>query len=114
MGFNTALVFCNDGLGELDRDPNAGKKIAALIRGSWGLRRGESESGSIGNYANPISCLTSLHADEIQIVAVGGNRIQYLGYGGGYASTPEAMLKELADQMGFRLVAKKKREPTGG
>jgi hypothetical protein len=106
MGFNTALLVLNDGLDTLQSDPSAGRKIAEMILHHSCARRGETAYVGIGNHGNVVSCLPSLHADETQIIAVGGNRMQYLGYGGNYRATPEEMLKRLADQMGYRIEPK--------
>lgn len=118
MGFNTALMVLNDGLHCLDDDPDAGKRIYNMVLEACTGRRGEVFSTGLaimhngearGSHGGVVSCLSSLHADELQIIAVGGNRIQYLGYGGGYSADPETMLRNLADQMGYRIVKKASR-----
>jgi hypothetical protein len=73
MGYNTALMICNDGLEQLRRDPNAAEKIyqGVLAAGS----RAENWV-SIGNHCNLVSILPSQHADVSQVVLVGGNSIE--------------------------------------
>lgn len=95
MGFNTAAIILNDQLHQLAKDPDAGEWIARAVRDS----RGD------GSTPFGLTVLSSAHSDTIQIVGVGGNMIQRLGYGR-WDDKPEDLLRKLADQMGFRLVRK--------
>lgn len=98
MGYNTAVMLLNDRLHELRDDPNAGRKIynAAITADRNG---GDFQYGEV---------VPSHHADAIQVVLVGGNRIRTLKtlYYGSFDDN-EAILRRLADEMGFRLVKKK-------
>jgi hypothetical protein len=94
MGYNTALIICNDQLHELAKDPEGGRIIQSLIQEARG------KEAIYGRYG--IGALQSQHADGVQIVAVGGNAIRHLGYGH-YTHSPEDLLRCLADQMGYRL-----------
>lgn len=96
MGFNTAAIILNDALSSLDRD-DAGRHIRSAI-----------QAGSRGEGWTPVgvTVLPSQHADTVQIVAVGGNRIFTLGYGN-WRDDPESLLRALADQIGFRVVRKR-------
>jgi len=116
MGYNTALMICNDGLHELERDPDAGKKIA---RGVLMADRDPPHSISIGNHCNPVSILPSQHADTAQLVVVGGNWIQSVAFlrnrdftGASNDPVAERVLRQLADDLGYNLSKKawRKRE----
>lgn len=93
MGFNTAAIILNDQLRDLAKDPAAGAKIASAIA--------QHHDGVIPDLG--VGLLSSAHADTVQIVAVGANTLQRLGYGH-WRQTPEDLLRSLANQMGFRLV----------
>jgi hypothetical protein len=69
-------------------------------------------SFSIGNHANGGHALQSMHADTVQIVAVGGNYMRTLGvvhYGWDKMGDSVEMCKRLADSLGYRLVKKAER-----
>jgi hypothetical protein len=112
MGYNTAAMFLNDAIDGLKRDPDIGHKIyEAIIMAD---RPGNRERGytdfSISNHCNGGMVIPSRHADEVQIVAVGGNYMKRLGYS--YwtrMDDPVEMCKALADQLGYRLVKKAER-----
>lgn len=103
MGFNTACIILNDQLHSLAEREGVGRDIELSILTADRKRHGHSPHHTAGFEALP-----SQHADTVQIVAVGGNRIFPLGYGH-WTHEPEELLRALADQMGFRLVRK-----TGG
>lgn len=100
MGLNTVAIILNDHLHDLARDPEAGAKIASAIAHA---------SRDAFCQAPGVSVLPSQHADTVQIVAVGGNRLWNLGYGH-WKDTDEDLLRKLADQLGFRVVRKAKRK----
>lgn len=96
MGFNTAMILRNDHLDRIHQDPDFGTKVftATITNGQV-------------NREQAFDVLPSVHADEIQVVAIGGNSIRRLGgYAGNYASDDEEILRNLADSMGFRLEKK--------
>lgn len=84
MGFNAVVVVLNDRLAEIERDPEFGKKLAAAIRyQGWGrgAKPGDAGYRPFGNEATGQTQVISVaHADNMQIVAVGGNTGQVLGY----------------------------------
>src|SRR5690348_17262635 len=107
MGYNSALMICNDAMHEIDKDP-AGwwqKASRALAEVS---RRGSDGTFGHGSHANYFQAICNHHADQVSIVAIGGNQAKVLGYGS-YRDSPEELLKALADQLGYRIV--KKSEP---
>ena len=106
MGYNTAVLFLNDGLSCLAKDPDAGKKIYDAITET---SLGRPVSFGLGNHCNMGYALPSRHADEIQLIAVGGNSmvcLERMYYGLSDMTNPDAVLKRWADERGFRLVKK--------
>jgi hypothetical protein len=99
MGLNTACIIRNDFLHQLRDDPKLGEKI-------WGavVSRGRGEYHGQG-----FDVLPSCHADYIQVVAIGGNTIRRLGYGGDYKADDIEILRNLASRMGYRIVKIKER-----
>ncbi len=102
MGWNTTLVLMNDALSEIKKDQEIGEAIYKAVQ-ELGIREGIKDIRA-GNHINGITVIEQHHADSLMVVAVGGNCGQVLGYGGGYASTPEQILDTLAHSMGYRLV----------
>lgn len=96
MGLNTAAIILNDRLADLEK-PEAGEAISHAI---------QNPRHKDGWTPHGVTVLPSVHADTIQIVAIGGNTIRVLGYGG-YRDDDETLLRKLADSLGFRLVRKK-------
>lgn len=104
MGYNTTLVVLNDALHQIKEDKEFGAKVySAALRVSGNLRPIDI---SAGMHCNAATVIETHHADTIKLIAVGGNYGQDLGYHGNYRSTPEEILKSLADSMGYRLVKK--------
>ncbi len=100
MGMNTACIIRNDFLHKLRGDLKLGEKIYdAVISSNRGAYHGQG-----------FDVLPSSHADNIQVVAIGGNTIRRLGYGGDYRSTDLDILRNLASRMGYRIVKIKERK----
>lgn len=107
MGYNTAAFFLNDAIDALVSDPDAGKKIYEAIMN--GYRHDSVTDFNIGSNYNAGSVVQSKHANDVQIVAVGGNRMRLLGTAwNGWRQMDDtvALLRELADREGYRLVKK--------
>lgn len=110
MGFNTAMIVRNDFLHDIKEDPKFGEKV-------WTAVCYEGNEEHMPYVGQSFSVLPSSHADYMQVIAVGGNRIRRLGFGGNYRSTDEEILKGLAASMGYNLVKKPGRRipsPTTG
>ena len=120
MGFNTALMICNDGMDELRRDPLAAEKLHQGILLAGRQRDGWGFSVSIGNHCNPVSILPSEHADYAQLVIVGGNSIRRIATLGGSRARfdwdAEGVFATLADQLGYNVSKKawRKRQDAQG
>lgn len=111
MGYNSTVLVLNDRLGEIERDPEAFVKemINAIHR--KGMTYGEAAVF----YPGQSSVISCAHADQVTVMAVGGNHATILGrvYNGGNHHTEEnqiSILKRIADDYGFRLVRKPKKE----
>ena len=107
MGYNTTVLILNDALDTIENDPEFGKKLVAAILQCGG--RGGPINVPVGNHANPVSVIESHHADQMRVVAVGGNTSVVLGYGGGYRSEKDQILKHVAEDNDFVIYKKPKR-----
>lgn len=112
MGFNTSVIVMNDALGWIEEDPEFGKNLARAIAEA---SRGKpvdvpAHSGRGGVHCNAATVIESHHADGYQAVLVGGNMGQKLGRQcfGQYDDHVE-MLKQIASDLGYRLVKKPKK-----
>jgi hypothetical protein len=105
MGLNTAAIILNDGLHSIEADTEVGQKIARGMR-EIGSRYGEDGVVSAGGSHGVIKVLPPVHADYVQIIAIGGNTIRLLGVSGHYER--EDVLRDLAGSMGFTLRRKAK------
>lgn len=107
MGFNTAVMFCNDGFDQIQRYPDD------FIEGiSRNMNRG-GEFG-VGHHGNVAQVIETDHADAIQLIAVGGNHATkvHTGFYVGDHHTEEgqlALLRQWADRMGYHLTRKRQR-----
>lgn len=109
MGYNTTIVVYNDALNAIKEDKSFGESLynAAIMVES----RGPQDIPS-GNHANAARVIETHHADRLVAVVVGGNDGEPLGHAGPWPlmrdeeGNKERMLKNLADEMGYRLVKK--------
>lgn len=113
MGYNTAVMLLNDHIDGLNTDTGFGPRLHdSILESSRPEYRGRGKSLPLGHCGNGAMVLESQHADNVQIVAVGGNCMIPLGTLWGawrHMTEPEKLLKSLADQMGYRLVRKPQR-----
>lgn len=110
MGYNTAAIILNDALDTIERDPDIGRHIGDSINSAWRTpqditARKLTVNGGTQSHIGAIRVLPSRHADETQIVAVGGNTIQLLGYS--FSDDPVRILKDLALQLGYNVSKKR-------
>ena len=108
MGYQTTVMLLNDHIDGLKTDTGFGPRLYnAILESGLPAYRNKGLSLSLGNCGNGAMVLPSQHADQVQIVAVGGNYMVPLGTLWGrwtHMQEPEKLLKELASQMGYRLV----------
>lgn len=109
MGFNSTVVVMNDALHEIAEDENFGAKLAAAVQKLSLGSRHIGEHGvdiSSGGHCNAATAIESHHADNIAVVAVGGNCATVIGRSWGNHHKKEDklfILKQLADQFGYTL-----------
>jgi hypothetical protein len=113
MGYNTAVIICNDQLHDLAKDPNAGELIQTVIHeagcrpGPRGREKGFHQA-SYGAYS--VGALPPRHADECQLVLVGRNSIDLVGTS--FSSDPLEALRQAANKLGYDLRKKPERKTT--
>ena len=105
MGFNTTVVVLNDALESISRDGKFGCNLVDSI-----MSLGRSNIVSAGEYVNAATVIETHHADLFSVVLVGrntGSHLQGLKYPI-HVSLPNPVeaLKEIADQLGYRVVKK--------
>jgi hypothetical protein len=110
MGFNSAILVLNDRLEEIRRDPEGFVKEMLS-----NISRMSISDKMLDFYPGQSTVMSVAHADQVTILAVGGNHATVLGrvHNGGRHHTPEDqefLLKRLADEYGFRLVRKPKKK----
>lgn len=110
MGFQTSIMLLNDAVDQLKTDTGFGPRLLdAILESSRKEYRERGVDVWLGNHANACVVLPSQHADNVQIVAVGGNYVRPFGtVWGGWRDMQNnvKLLESLADQMGFKLVPK--------
>lgn len=96
MGFNATVVVLLDRLSEIENDPEFGKKLAAAIRYRGSHPNPDGKYDSREPYVpGQTSVIGVEHSSALIAYVVGGNCGRQLGYGGGYAATNEAVIKNL-------------------
>lgn len=119
MGFNTVVLVLNDAVHEISKDPAFGKKLAEAIHAQPGRDAGHAryqgtEDVSAGSHCSAATVISSRHADDMQVVAIGGNTGVYLGTTYGFPHDDAGkikLLKQLAEQMGYSLRKKPSKMP---
>ena len=119
MGWNTTVMICNDSLHAIETDAEFGKNLADAIKKASCYNKPvdvsaywyNSEGKATGIYCNAASVIESHHADGTALVAVGGNHGTKLGefyYVGNHTTDAGqvALLKALADKLGYRVSKK--------
>jgi len=95
MGYNTTVIVMNDALGQIENDPEFGKKLAAAIRAN-GLRNKPVDVDA-GYHGNAATVIETHHADFTAVVGVGGNTgIVLETFSTGRGPDREDLLKRLA------------------
>ena len=70
MGWNTSAIILNDALEMIEKDPDAGKKIAGAVRE---LHIRHPVDICMGNHVNAMTVLETHHADTIAPILLGAN-----------------------------------------
>lgn len=74
MGYNTTIVVMNDSLGDIESDPEFGKRLVTAIRSV--NSRGLSDVSAHGKYGiacNAARVIETHHSSYDVIVKIGGN-----------------------------------------
>lgn len=108
MGFNSTIVILNDGLHDIAKDKDFGKKVSDAIRDHYSDRKGRhilySGNGNVGEVVG------QEHADYTQLIAVGGNCGSHLlttmGYRHNDIAVQIRILEDLADKLGYKIIKK--------
>lgn len=113
MGHNTAVLILNDAIHGVQEDPKAFTDALMDAWHKFSRNHGNPTDFAIGNHVNGGTVFHESHADVTGVYAIGGNHTSklYTGYNGGRHHTDEdrvKLLKELAAEMGFNIVKKRK------
>jgi hypothetical protein len=113
MGWNTTVIVLNDAIDMIKDDVDFGRNLYYAI---LELQRGKqvdipARSSRGGIHCNAATAVETHHADDTAIVAVGQNCATELGrcYYTGFHGEEQGklnILRQLADNMGYRLVKK--------
>lgn len=116
MGYNSGLIILNDALHVIKDNPlEFTEQVVRAIQLSGGrLQTGTRVDIFVGGHGNAASLFHMAHADEHQVYVVGGNTAFAVPGGftriGGYQDPKEtnlALIKQMADAAGYRLVKKR-------
>ena len=102
MGFNSTILILNDRLHEIENDPEFGAKLAIGIN-EFGYAS-ERQKSYITGQTKVLSCQ---HADNMAVIAVGGNCGTKLDTVFGLTHHKEddklEIVKQMAENLGYRL-----------
>lgn len=101
MGLNSTVLILNDGLGQLERNPD--EFVTKLVNAINGNNPGYI---SVGNFANPVTFVETHHSSQTSVVAVGGNHASVLGHssiGHHKYELRVELLKQIAKEYGYKL-----------
>jgi hypothetical protein len=111
MGWNSAIVVLHDQLSSIERDPKRFVECLNNAIMSAAVNQEVHIPGAV--------LVHTAHADSLGIIAVGGNCGDHLGYVYGVSNrgTDESrieIVKQLADNLGYRLSRKPKKKSSKG
>jgi len=117
MGYNSAVIILHDALHNIKENPLqfTDSLVQTILKQSIGNPERPVSFG-VGNHGNPVALFHTAHANEHCIYIVGGNTAHrmpgFLSIGGYMdpKEMEEKALREMADQMGYRLVKKSERK----
>lgn len=104
MGYNSTILIVNDRLDEIERDPDFGKKISDAIR-----HFSRSDPNRMPYVTGQTQVIDVAHADNLQIIAVGGNTGRVIRYGH-YRDSDDAIIKALDQRIVNRVAAEMRRQ----
>lgn len=93
MGYNTVAFFLNDQSDQVESDPMTVPRLRQAMR-----------SGMGNDDRQYMTVLPSVHADGDQVIMAGGNRVTPITVFHGCDHTPEALMRALARDLGYKVV----------
>ena len=110
MGYNATVVVMIDALDAIKDDTKFGEKLASAISKKT-VQPHKPLDVSAGNHVNAATVIETHHADYTTLLAIGGNYgaqigKQLYGWAVGDDAFHLKILKEVADELGYRLVKK--------
>ena len=102
MGYNTTVVVLNDALHHIRDDKNFGQKLYDAIS-MLSLETGKPQYVSAGCHCNAAAAIEQHHASGQAVVAIGGNTGTVLGHAFCDQDQKLAIIKQLAESMGYTL-----------
>lgn len=116
MGYNSGIIILNDALHVIEKNPlEFTEQVVHTIQRSGGrLPAGAKVDIAVRGHVNAASLFHMAHADEHQAYVVGGNTA--IAVPGGWTSirgyqdpkeTNLALIKQMADAAGYRLIKKR-------
>ena len=107
MGFNSLLFINNDCMGSIDDDPKGWWKVArAALAKVISFEAVEFSFKGFVNYNKAVWCQ---HSNVRGLVVVGGNTAKVIATG--YKDMDELeLLKKAADDMGYKIIKKSRRD----
>lgn len=109
MGFRTTVLLYNDYMGDWSKNPHLGQMIARAANFAVG-GAGDKDGARLENFGAVVECA---HADTQTIAVLDSYRFSPLAHSMWRQNESNAdrdvrLLKEAADKLGYRLVAKSK------
>lgn len=106
MGFRTVVILNNDMMGEWSKDPLLGEMIAR--DSATPFLGGKREREHLNNYGSVVQCCHADHQSLAVIDSLGMQVITNTTWHSGQTVDERnlTLLKQMADQMGYRLVKK--------
>jgi len=103
MGYNSAIMICNDAMYQIDKDPAGWWQEAK--RAIVSLRQKDND-GTFGfGNSNGFQAICCTDSSLTTFVTIGGNYATVLGYSyGGATQTEQDLMRTLAEKHGYKLV----------
>lgn len=126
MGYNTAVLILNDAIDMIAKDPKFGERLYEAVNTAYRGKQVDVPAHSYdadgnvrGIHCNAATVVESHHADGTTIVAFGQNcatkldELYYITNGHHSEDGKLDIVRQLADNLGYRLVKKATRKKVG-
>jgi hypothetical protein len=106
MGWNTGVIILNDAMGQITKHPNEFVENLNEVMSLY--HKDACLDVQVGNHINAASVFHQSHADSVGVYSIGGNCASKMmeTYNGGRHTREDeklGLLKQMADEMGYRL-----------